>query len=259
MYSSTHDSTNLYILNYNFQTHDQLAAYEPKIIAVRTNSNDDILPEYDLDEYNKNREIFTLSYLKSQSILIEDKKDSPKIEYSCSVIVLLPLNEYQSDLRTEYNNLLQNYIYIKMIVSSDDDADLLNVKNDHTSKRPHNHHKVHTVHKRETDNKKTFLEIEIREGPISVYRSLKGSRPDNISCYLKLTDSDDHTFPKYQNTIYKTHDATKVQHTTRFKAIYPTKKIPISTGTSFFVLYKTNYYSSYLISTFSLIFLIYLQ
>lgn len=193
-----------------------------------------------MEQLNKKREVFTLAYLKSHSIVIDDKNDPNKIDYSCSVTVLLPLNEHQSDLRSEYNALLQHFIYIKMtVLSSDDDADFLNLNHKHENK-----HKINNfrLHKRDVDNKVVnFLEVEIREGPISVFKSFgKTPRKDNISCFLKLTDSDDTTYPKYQNTIIKLNDKTTVQkttqsvqqRTTKFKAAYPTRKIPLSNANS---------------------------
>ena len=131
-----------------------------------------------------------------------------------------------------------------MVLTSDDDADLLNVKHNNPIKPKHK------VTKREIDNKiVNFLEIEIREGPISVFKSFKGARRDNVSCYVKLTDSDD-DLSRYEKTITKIWHKS-YSHTTRFKAVYPTKKSPISLGNS---LASFNTYFN-MISLFSLIFI----
>ena len=200
--NTTPDEISLYILNYNFTGHEQLASYQPKMIAVRTDGDDS---NYIIDEFNKNSEIFTLAYLKSQEIIIDDQTNPKKIDYACSVTVLFPLNEYQANLRADYNKLLQNFVYIKLILSSlDENADFFGLNSDQQIKRKR-------IRRAITNENKiiNFLEIEIKEGPISVYKSFDHTvkRRDNISCLLKLTDSDDEKV-KYEKTILKVFGKT---------------------------------------------------
>ena len=182
------DTVSLYILTYNYTTHEQLASYKPQMIAIRTETDDSTEL---INDFNKNSEIFSLAYLKSHEILIDDKTDLKKNDYTCLITVLFPLDESQPTLRAEYNDLLEKYIYIKMIVSSDK-TNKSNRKKKFTSQR----------RIRSTGNEK-FLELEFREGPISVYKSDK--LRENITCHLKLTDSEDE-LTAYENTIVKVHD-----------------------------------------------------
>ncbi len=196
------NETSLYILNYNFTGHEQLASYQPKMIGVRTEGDDS---DHLINEFDKNSEIYTLAYLKSHEIQIDDKRNQKKIDYACSVTVLLPLNENQANLRAEYNKLLQNFVYIKLVLSSvDENADYLGLNSDQQIKRKR-------IRRAITNENKiiNFLEIEIKEGPISVYKSFDKTvkRRDNISCLLKLTDSDDEKI-KYEKTILKIFDKT---------------------------------------------------
>lgn len=191
------NETRLYLLNYSHVTHDQLASYQPNMIGVRTEIEDS---NYLLEEFNNNSgPVFTLAYFKTIQILIENKNDQNKLDYSCSVSVLLPLNSKQINLIAEYNKLIQNYIYIKMALTSDDDSDWFksNTQLDQIKFRS----------RRDTDAKLDvkFIEIEIRHGPISVYA--EPQRKENITCLLKLIDSDDRRL-KFEKKIHRLVDTT---------------------------------------------------
>jgi hypothetical protein len=217
---SRQDELTLHILDYNYATHDQLASYQPKMIAIRSDNNnnnnnaiDEEEEEFDLIKYEfneKKSDIFTLAYLKSQEILIDDVTNAKKIDYSCSVTVLLPLMDNQSSLINEYNKLLQDFIYIKMVLASNDEnADFLNL-----NKKYFKNKKRRSVKQRRQVNNNNnmddkvvnLLEIEIREGPISVFKQT--NRKDNISCLVRLTDSDSSNI-KYEKTIFKIFNKMK--------------------------------------------------
>ena len=178
----------LYLLKYNNLTHNELASYQPQMIAVRTegSSSNNII-----NEFNQNIDVFTLAYLKSHKIIIDDKKDSNKIDYSCSITIIFPFNENNQNLRSDYNTFLENFVYMKMTLSGGDEK-----KGKTKGKLNHNRIK--------RDNQMVnFLEMEFKEGPISVYKSSK--QKERISCFLKLTDSAEMQVA-YENTILKTYD-----------------------------------------------------
>ena len=224
---SRQDELTLHILDYNYATHDQLASYQPKMIAIRSENNDnnnavddnEEEEEFDLIKYEfneKKSDIFTLAYLKSQEILIDDVTNPKKIDYSCSVTVLLPLMDNQSSLINEYNKLLQDFIYIKMVLASNDEnADFLNLNRKYfkNKKRRSSSSSLKQQRRRRQINNNNMddkvvnlLEIEIREGPISVFKQT--NRKDNISCLVRLTDSDSSNI-KYEKTIFKIFNKMK--------------------------------------------------
>ena len=48
--------------------------------------------------------------MKSHEILIDDKTDLKKNDYTCLITVLFPFDESQPTLISEYNDLLEKYI-----------------------------------------------------------------------------------------------------------------------------------------------------
>jgi len=154
------------------------------MIAIRTETDDS---NKIINDFNKISEIFTLAYLKSHEILIDDQTDLKKNDYSCFITVLFPFDESKPILRADINDILEKYIYLKMTVSSNNE--IFYRKNKFTT---------HKRTRRSGDKK--FLELEFREGPISVYKSDKLT--ENITCHLKLIDSEDQQ-TTFENTIEK--------------------------------------------------------
>lgn len=98
-FSSTSEFERLYILSYDYSTHDKLSSYEfrPTDKNIKT----------------KSEKIFTLAYLKSHAIIIESK-ESDKIDVSCAVVILLPFNEDNQEFTRNNYNLIEKNILIKM-------------------------------------------------------------------------------------------------------------------------------------------------
>ncbi len=164
------------------------------MIAIRTETDDS---NKIINDFNKISEIFTLAYLKSHEILIDDQTDLKKNDYSCFITVLFPFDESKPILRADINDILEKYIYLKMTVSSNNE--IFYRKNKFTT---------HKRTRRSGDKK--FLELEFREGPISVYKSDKLT--ENITCHLKLMDSEDQQ-TTFENTIEKMY---QYRHTNDF-------------------------------------------
>ena len=197
---SINDETGLYLLNYSFTTHDQLASYQPKMIAVRTEIDDS---NYLIDSFNKSAPFFTLVFLRSFEILIDKQEDSDKIDFSCAVSILLPLNENQTNIVAEYDELIQNLIYIKMVLINDE-------SNQHVASNSQRQIEYHKKRTRRNNEEKVIrlLEIVIKQGPIAVNKETQ-TKHNNItcSCFLTLTDSDENR-PKFEKTIFKLVDTT---------------------------------------------------
>jgi hypothetical protein len=92
MFSTTANSTVLYILEYNVKTHEQLGTYKPVPMDLRTDS-------YDMVEVSASPTdpvtFYTLAYLESHKIdlLPMDPFDPNKLTYFCNASVLLPNNK----------------------------------------------------------------------------------------------------------------------------------------------------------------------
>ncbi len=169
------------------------------MIAVRTQIDDS---NYLIDSFNKSAPLFTLAYLRKFEILIDEKKESNKIDFSCAVSILLPLNENQTNIVAEYNQLIQNLIYIKLdLLSDDSDQHLMSnyqPKIEYHRKRIKRNNEEKTVR---------LIEIVIKQGPISAYKESQAKNNFTCSCFLTLTDSDENR-PKFEKTIFKFVDTT---------------------------------------------------
>jgi hypothetical protein len=227
--SQTADKTILYLLTYNYTTHEQLSTYEPRIVAIRSDPNDssdlfsqatDISNDYFYSSSSilnsaviagggttttatLSRDIFTLAYLKSHTINIT-RVNSKKIELSCQVNIMLPIND---DYLNEKNyQLIQKYLYLKMAISPH-----LMQQSHKISKNHHHHNKrrlkrslnedyasEHKIVHRKIPN--SFIEFELKEGPIQIYIDNSNKIDDDIiSCTIGLVEWDDTLI--YENTI----------------------------------------------------------
>ncbi len=190
MSSQTADKTILYLLGYNYTTHEQLSTYEPRIVAIRSDPNDssdlfnvatDLSSDYFYSgtsnpQLNGNngqsaiitRDIFTLAYLKSHSINITKVKN--RLEASCQVSIMLPIND--DHLNEKNYQLIQKYLYLKMSIA----PSLLKGNNKHVGKRglrsrmkrgSDQSPNGHQSHSRRIPT--SFIEFELKEGPIFLF------------------------------------------------------------------------------------------
>lgn len=203
--SQTADQTKLSILEYNFTTHEQLSSYEPKLVEF-INNPDALLENYD----DSQTDIFTLVYMKSHELIVNKQNDN-KIEVSCSVKVMLPINdEYINDRNY---NLIQKFLYIRMMLKDNANKEYSSQAVKKADKNHHHHNKhpnrPHTRSKREEmgierNIPTTFIEVELREGPYSIFPDAAST---NVSCTLGLIDFDD-SIP-YENLIFKVIQGSK--------------------------------------------------
>ena len=96
----------LYILSYNFKTHDQLSSYESKL---RFLSGIEATTTVGLPQ----RQIFTLAYMKSHNLNII-KEEADTVDFSCAVVILLPINEENQDFTKNNYGLIEKNILIEM-------------------------------------------------------------------------------------------------------------------------------------------------
>ena len=102
-YTMTPEFNRLYIFTYNFGTHNQLSSYESKMISTRDETDTPL----------GTRQIFTLAYLKSHSIIVNNaNKDT--VDVSCAVEVLLPNNEHNEDFTANNYKLIEKYLKLQM-------------------------------------------------------------------------------------------------------------------------------------------------
>jgi hypothetical protein len=146
-------------LDYDFLAHSLLGSYQPIFI-----NNEKI-------QYNKTNEIFTLVYLKSHEIIIENAR-----EYICSLKIILKKEDSEMKVK-----LLKNTSLIKILFNGKNNS----IKHKHLIKQPQN----------------DLIEIEIKE----IFNQYKGSnkRNWNISCHYSLYDSENLTCPIYEKIIHK--------------------------------------------------------
>ena len=143
VYSQTSDKTILYLLTYNYTTHEQLSTYEPRVVghrgdvagsaAAATSSTESEHNHHQHQHQHQHhqthhlgnanvgdagddeqRDIFTLAYLKSH--VVNTTRMRTKTDVSCLVTVMLPIND---DYINERNyQLVAKYIYLKMSVTT---------------------------------------------------------------------------------------------------------------------------------------------
>ena len=235
--SQTADKTILYLLTYNYSTHEQLSTYEPRIVAIRSDPNDssdlfsqatDISNDYFYSSSSilnsavingatasntvatLSRDIFTLAYLKSHTINIT-RLNTKKIETSCQVSIMLPIND--EFLNEKNYQLIQKYLYLKMTIS----PHLL--QQSHKISKNHHHHNKHkskrslmnenddhssSVYNHKIVQRKiptSFIEFELKEGPIQIFidNTINKIDDDIVSCSIGLVEWDDTLI--YENTI----------------------------------------------------------
>ena len=105
-YTMTPEFNRLYIFSYNFGSHNQLSSYEAKMISTRD--------ETEIPQLTQNRQIFTLAYLKSHSIIIGNNANKDTVDVSCAVEILLPNNEHNEDFTANNYKLLEKYLKLQM-------------------------------------------------------------------------------------------------------------------------------------------------
>jgi hypothetical protein len=169
--------------------------------------------------------------MKSHELIITKLND--KIEVSCSVKVMLPINdEYVND---KNYNLIQKYLYIKMALKDNKNADASSQSNKKTDKNKHHNKHPHKRHRRQDAGFEriiptTFIEVELREGPYSIFPD---SASTNVSCTLGLIDYDD-TIP-FENLIFKVvqgnrqHNSKDEEETSKITHTVYNTRAPTST------------------------------
>lgn len=60
-----------------------------------------------------NREVFTLAYLRSHQMVVENSGDN-YVDVSCSVVILLPVNEDNQKFTSNNYDLLENNVLMKL-------------------------------------------------------------------------------------------------------------------------------------------------
>jgi hypothetical protein len=165
-------------MEYDYQNHYLLGSYQAQIIAVR--SENDVNENTNFQNvFNDNSDIFNIAFLKSHDINIEESINS--IDYSCSVKVLLKKNEIQNNL-----NIIEKLINDNLVIEISPNEKNLAKKI-----------KINT-------NNDDLLEVEIKKGPISINKFNKAlNKHYDISCHIKLTDSNDLKNEIYKNSILK--------------------------------------------------------
>ena len=217
--------TQLYILDYNTTTHEELSSYEPKVIAFRNpeldlSTLDDTLDSSEEnfeDELNHQREIFTLAYFDSLSIFVNNKDDG--VEAICGIKILLPKNVEQ-EIDDVNIQLIQSNIELsfaekenlnpdRMLKSNQAENHLLDLRV--RKKRNLKSKKKRDDEYPKGENLDDYYQttvIELKIGPYIIFNKDATDLSKEISCKVKLREEDenkkDDLITIYENSTSKT-------------------------------------------------------
>ena len=129
--------SNLYLLSYNNQTHEQLSSYEPKMVN-HLNMNG-VSQTTIVRDTKRARDVFTLAYLKSHSIKV-NKPDNDTYKVRCIADFLIARSFGQDDAELMVPAIMaqmEKYASFKIAIKSSesDDANKIN-RNVYKNKRP---------------------------------------------------------------------------------------------------------------------------
>ena len=128
--------SNLYLLSYNNQTHEQLSSYEPKMVN-HLNMNG-VSQTNIIRDTKRARDVFTLAYLKSHSIKV-NKPDNDTYKVRCIADFLISRSFGQDDAELMVPAIMaqmEKYASFKIAIkSSEIDANKIN-RNVYKNKRP---------------------------------------------------------------------------------------------------------------------------
>jgi hypothetical protein len=162
VYKTSTSFCNLIVLNYNFDTNEQIDFYKP-VLKIRSNSG--------VEEYGIN--VYALAYLKSFEIIKKehDGNNSFIDSYKCRAIFIVPYSNIDENLNKKIEDKLnENVAFSFNLVDRKKVIDRINSRN--------------LISKRDTF--KHFISITLENESVDVMKSNKVN--DIFTCELNLVD-----------------------------------------------------------------------
>jgi hypothetical protein len=180
----------LILLNYDKKTNFVLDHYEPRHVRISPNGGDSVNQpvDYNMDEADENRNIYTLVYLNSFELHKNESTDNyGDLEISCRLSLIVPtgLIDQHTIIISER---LESLISLELIVN-DEDGPVLRNRHQHKRRGVSSQLLKNRLIKQRNFNHPSLYELELIEGPLKLNKNDFNNL--NSTCRLVLRDYDE--------------------------------------------------------------------